>query len=180
MELSQLPIHVDDSTNMSMDKIRTSARLLMSKGLCDYIIVDYLQLTDMHTGESNRTREQEVAQATRKAKLLAKELNIPIILLSQLNRLAESRPAHRPELSHLRESGALEQDADVVFLLYRPAMGGWEEDPDSGLPSEGLGVVIVAKHRNGQTGDIYFGHDPSMTRIGDYTPPLNWIKKHAK
>lgn len=180
VELSRLPILVDDSTDMSMDKMRTSARLLASKGLCDMIIVDYMQLFDMRTGEVNRNREQEVAQASRKAKLLAKELNIPVILLSQLNRLAENRPGHRPELSHLRESGAIEQDADVAFLLYRPAMSGWDEEPNSGLPTEGLGVVIVAKQRNGQTGDVYFGHNPSLTCIGDYTPPMEWMQKHAK
>ena len=178
--IEKLPIHVDDSTDMSIDKIRVSARLLKSKGMCDYIIIDYLQLCDMRTGEVNRNREQEVAQATRKAKLLAKELNIPIVLLCQLNRLVETTPGHRPELSHLRESGAIEQDADVVFLLYRPAMARREVEPVSGYPTEGLGVVIVAKQRNGQTGDIYFGHDPSLTRIGDYTPPTEWISRHAK
>lgn len=179
-ELQRLPIYVDDSTDMSMDKIRTGARILKSQGRCDCIIIDYLQLFDMRTGEPNRNREQEVAQATRKAKLLAKELDIPIILLSQLNRMAETAPGHRPELAHLRESGAIEQDADVAFLLYRPAMSRREVEPVSGYPTEGLGVVIVAKQRNGQTGDIYFGHDPSLTRIGDYTPPLDWISRHAK
>lgn len=178
--MKQLPICVDDSTDMSMDKIRVSARLLKAKGLCEYIIIDYLQLFDMRTGEPNRNREQEVAQATRKAKLLAKELNIPIVLLSQLNRTAETTPGHRPELAHLRESGAIEQDADVVFLLYRPAMSRRGEDPVSGYPTEGLGVVIVAKQRNGQTGNVYFGHDPSLTRIGDYVPPAGWISRHAK
>lgn len=178
--LQKLPIHVDDSTDMSMDKIRVSARLLQSKGRCDFIIIDYLQLCDMRTGEVNRNREQEVSQATRKAKLLAKELNIPIVLLCQLNRLVETTPAHRPELAHLRESGAIEQDADVVFLLYRPAMAHREVEPISGYPTKGLGVVVVAKQRNGQTGDVYFGHDPSLTRIGDYTPPMEWMSKNAK
>lgn len=179
-QMKNLPIHVDDNTNMSMDKIRISARLLKSKGMCDYIIIDYLQLCDMRTNEPNRNREQEVAQATRKAKLLAKELNIPIVLLCQLNRLVETAPAHRPELSHLRESGAIEQDADVVFLLYRPAMAHKEVEPVNKYPTEGLGLVIVAKQRNGQTGDVYFGHDPSLTRIGDYTPPAEWINRYAK
>ena len=120
-ELARLPIHVDDSTSISMDHVRSSARLLKSKSACDLIIIDYLQLCDMNTGQKNRNREQEVAQATRKAKLLAKELNVPVVLLCQLNRESEGRPGGRPELFHLRESGAIEQDADVVMLLYRPA-----------------------------------------------------------
>lgn len=179
-ELARLPIHVDDTPDMSMDKVRSSARLLRSKGRCDCIIIDYLQLCDMRTDQKNRNREQEVAQASRKAKLLAKELNIPIILLSQLNREPDGRPYQRPELSHLRESGAIEQDADLVFLLYRPAMARLETDRESGYPSENLGVVIIAKHRNGQTGNVYFAHNESLTRICDYTPPFGWMDKRAK
>ena len=117
--LAQLPIYVDDSSSVSMDHIRSSARLLKSRKQCDMIIIDYLQLCDMSTKQVNRNREQEVAQATRKAKLLAKELHIPVVLLSQLNRESENRPGGRPELAHLRESGAIEQDADIVILLYR-------------------------------------------------------------
>lgn len=179
-ELARLPIHVDDTPDMSMDKVRSSARLLQSKGKCDCIIIDYLQLCDMRTDQKNRNREQEVAQASRKAKLLAKELNIPIILLSQLNREPDGRPYQRPELSHLRESGAIEQDADLVFLLYRPAMARLETDRESGYPAENLGVVIIAKHRNGQTGSVYFAHNESLTRICDYTPPFGWMDKRAK
>lgn len=103
------------------------------------IFVDYLQLCDMTTGQSNRNREQKVAQATRKAKMLAKELNVPVVLLSQLNRLAEGHIDRRPELSQLRESGATEQDADVVMLLYRPAQARITTDKDSDYPTEGLG-----------------------------------------
>lgn len=178
--LGRLPIYVDDSSDMSIDKIRSSARLLQSKGKCDVIIIDYLQLCNMTLAQHDRNREQEVAQTARKAKLLAKELNVPVILLSQLNRLSERTPTQRPELSQLRESGAIEQDADVVFLLYRPAMAGIQTDRASGYPTEGLGVVIVAKNRNGQTGDIYFGHNKSLTRIGEYVPPLEWMLSHAK
>ena len=86
----------------------------------------------------------------------------------------------RPELSQLRESGAIEQDADVVMLLYRPAQARITTDKDSGYPTEGLGVVIVAKQRNGETGNAYFHHNPEMTKIGDYVPPLEYLLKHAK
>ena len=179
-ELARLPIHVDDSTSTSMDHVRSSARLLKSKGTCDLIIIDYLQLCDMTTKQLNRNREQEVAQATRKAKSLAKELHIPVVLLSQLNRESENRPGGRPELAHLRESGAIEQDADVVMLLYRPAQQRITIDKESGYPTEGLGVVIVAKQRNGETGNVYFGHNQSMTKIYDYIPPLEYMMKHAR
>ena len=153
-DLKRLPIHVDDSTSVNMEHVRSSARLLQSQHACDAIIIDYLQLCDMTTGQNNRNREQEVAQATRKAKLLAKELNVPVVLLSQLNRESENRPAGRPELAHLRESGAIEQDADVVILLYRPALARITTDRESGYPTEELGIAIIAKQRNGETGNV--------------------------
>ena len=178
--LAQLPIYVDDSSSVSMDHIRSSARLLKSRKQCDMIIIDYLQLCDMSTKQVNRNREQEVAKATRKAKLLAKELHIPVVLLSQLNRESENRPGGRPELAHLRESGAIEQDADIVILLYRPAMLHIPTDRESGYPTEGLGVAIVAKQRNGETGNVYFGHNQSITKFYDYVPPMEYLNKYAK
>lgn len=179
-ELARLPIHVDDNPKTGMDHIRSSARLLKGKGRCDCIIIDYLQLCEMKSEQKNRNREQEVAEASRKAKLMAKELDVPVILLCQLNRDCETRADHRPALSDLRESGAIEQDADVVMLLYRPAFYGIPTERKSKYPSEGLGVVIVAKHRNGETGDVYFGHNTSMTKIGEYVPPMEWMMKNAK
>lgn len=179
-QLSQLPIRVEDSPVISMDHVRSVARMLKSKGGCDMVIVDYLQLCDMKSDQNNRNREQEVAQATRKAKLMAKELDVPVLLLSQLNRMSEGRPDCRPLLSDLRESGAIEQDADMVMLLYRPALHGLKTEHKSKYPSDGLGVVIVAKHRNGETGDVYFGHNPSLTKMGDYIPPDEWLMKHVK
>ena len=179
-ELARRPIYVDDSSLVSMEHIRSSARMLKSRHACDLVIIDYLQLCDSSTGAFNRNREQEVAQMSRKAKLLAQELNIPVVLLSQLNRESENRPGGRPELSNLRESGAIEQDADVVMLLYRPALAHMATDRESGYPTEGLGVVIVAKQRNGEIGNVYFGHNKSMTKLGDYVPPLDYMKKNAK
>ena len=178
--LSQLSIRIDDSSVVSMDHVRSVARMLKSKGECDMIILDYLQLCNMKSDQNNRNREQEVAQATRKAKVMAKELDVPVLLLSQLNRMSEGRPDCRPLLSDLRESGAIEQDADMVMLLYRPALHGLKTEHKNKYPSEGLGVVIVAKHRNGETGDIYFAHNPSLTKMGDYIPPEEWLMKHAK
>ena len=178
--LSALPVYVDDNPKMSMDHIRSSALLQKSKGRCDLLIIDYLQLCEMKSGQTNRNREQEVAEASRKAKLIAKELDIPVILLCQLNRECEMRADKRPALSDLRESGAIEQDADVVMLLYRPALYGLTSERRSKFPSEGLGMVILAKHRNGETGDVYFGHNPAMTKIGEYVPPTEWMMRNAK
>ena len=178
--LSALPVYVDDNPKMSMDHIRSSALLQKSKGRCDLLIIDYLQLCEMKSGQKNRNREQEVAEASRKAKLIAKELDIPVILLCQLNRDSEMRADNRPALSDLRESGAIEQDADVVMLLYRPALYGLTSERRSKFPSEGLGMVILAKHRNGETGDVYFGHNPAMTKIGEYVPPTEWMMRNAK
>ncbi len=181
-ELSRLPIHVDDHAVTSMDRVRSVARVLQSKGRCDMLILDYLQLCNMKSDQKNRNREQEVAQASRKAKLLAKELNIPVLLLSQLNRESDSGYStdHRPSLHQLRESGALEQDADMVMLLYRPAMHGKATDKKSTYPTEGLGVVIVAKNRNGNTGEVYFHHNPSMTKLADYVPPMEWMMRNSR
>lgn len=178
--LSALPVYVDDNPKMSMDHIRSSALLQKSKGRCDLLIIDYLQLCEMKSGQKNRNREQEVAEASRKAKLIAKELDIPVIQLCQLNRECEMRADKRPALSDLRESGAIEQDADVVMLLYRPALYGLTSERRSKFPSEGLGMVILAKHRNGETGDVYFGHNPAMTKIGEYVPPTEWMMRNAK
>lgn len=178
--LSALPVYVDDNPKMSMDHIRSSALLQKSKGRCDLLIIDYLQLCEMKSGQKNRNREQEVAEASRKAKLIAKELDIPVILLCQLNRECEMRADKRPALSDLRESGAIEQDADVVMLLYRPALYGLTSERRSKFPSEGLGMVILAKHRNGETGDVYFGHNPAMTKIGEYVLPTEWMMRNAK
>lgn len=178
-ELSRLPIHIDDNPSVSMDYIRSSAKLLQSKGKCDGVIIDYLQLCDMKSDQHNRNREQEVAQASRKAKMLAKELNIPVILLSQLNRNVEGHPDNRPNLSDLRESGAIEQDADVVLMLSRPALSGRTTDRKSTYPTEGLGVMDIVKHRNGATRELYFRHDPSMTKLEDYVPGIDWMKKNT-
>ena len=103
-----------------------------------------------------------------------------MVLLSQLNRLSEGQIDRRPELSQLRESGAIEQDADMVILLYRPVLARLTTDRESGYPTKDLGIAIIAKQRNGETGNAYFSHNPEMTKITDYVPPLEYLQKHAK
>ena len=133
------------------------------------VIIDYIQL--MQTRQiKGRTRDGELAELSRSLKMLAKELNVPVIVLSQLNREVEKRSNKRPILADLRESGAIEQDADIVLMLYRAAYYG-EQSVKIGngeISSLGIGEVIIAKHRNGETGIEYWTHNDSLTRIGGY------------
>lgn len=174
--IEKLPIYVDDNPCVSMDYIRSRSKIMADKGKCEMILVDYLQLAEMGKGERNRNREQEVAQTSRMAKIIAKEMNVPFILLSQLSRGVEGRGDKRPMLSDLRESGAIEQDADSVMFIYRPAYykidhvsvkseSGYGTDS---ISTNGLGILCVEKQRDGATGTVKFSHNPSMTQITDY------------
>jgi replicative DNA helicase len=131
------------------------------------IMVDYLQLLDMRSDQNNRNREQEVSQAIRELKIIAKTLNIPVIVLSQLSRLCEQRADKRPLLSDLRESGSIEQDADVVIFAYRPSYYKLKNRRGEDVKTD-VGYEIVAKGRNVGIGDIPFKYNESMTQIYDY------------
>lgn len=176
--LRLLPIKVDDTPNTTMDEICYIAKSLKAKNELDIVFIDYLQICK--PGTTGRTREQEVAECSAKAKILARQLGCPVVLLSQLNRDLESRTNNKPRLSDLRDSGSIEQDADVVLLLHRPDKLGDLMDKESGYPTEGLGVLIVAKQRNGETGNVYFGHDKAMLNIGDYMPPAAYVELMRK
>lgn len=163
--MSALPVHVDDTPYINVDQLCVIAKSLRAKGELGLLIVDYLQL--LATVNPGRTREQEVAECSRKLKGLARSLGCPVIVSSQLNRQAEDR-AGSPELRHLRESGAIEQDADLVILLHRPERYHIRVDPDTGCSTKGMGIATLAKHRNGATGKVYYGYNPSMTKIGEF------------
>ena len=154
-KLSDAPIYVDDSPAISLLDLRSKARRLARQVNLGLIIVDYLQLMTP-IGRAD-TRQEEVASISRGLKALAKELNVPIMALAQLSRRAEESPGARPKLSHLRESGAIEQDADVVLLIYRPEIHGIETINVYGrqMDSHGIANIIVAKQRNGPTGDVF-------------------------
>ena len=141
--VSSAPLFIDDSPNLTMMEIRAKARRLKQRNDLKLVIVDYLQL--MTSGRRVESRQVEVSEFSRQMKLLAKELDVPVVALSQLNRLAEQRTDKRPMLSDLRESGSLEQDADVVVLLHRDDMYNQASE------RSGEADFIVAKHRNGQT-----------------------------
>ena len=141
---------------------------LKNRGKIDLLILDYLQLM---SGSKSQNREQEISEISRAMKNLATELNIPVIALSQLNRALEARQDKRPMMSDLRESGAIEQDADMLFLLNRPAKYGIEKvETDGGreISSQGILMCDIAKQRNGATGEVMLMHNNTVTRIWDY------------
>ncbi|MGK2848985.1 MAG: replicative DNA helicase [Minisyncoccota bacterium] len=156
--LSEAPIFIDDSGSLNIMEMRTMARRLQAEHNLGLIIVDYLQLME---GRGSRyggdNRVQEISEISRGLKQLARELNIPVIALSQLSRAVESRPDQLPKLSDLRESGSIEQDADVVMFLYR------EDRVKPDTPNKNIADVIVAKHRNGPVGKIQLYFDENST-----------------
>jgi replicative DNA helicase len=159
--LSRAPIYIDDTPAMSILEMRAkSKRLKLEKGL-GAVIVDYLQLMQPRTRRENR--QQEITEISRSLKTLAKELDIPVIALSQLSRAVEQRTDKRPQLSDLRESGAIEQDADVVMFIYRPEVYGIEG-------AEGLAEIIIGKQRNGPVGSVQLAFIKEYTRFENLEP----------
>lgn len=162
-DLEKAPLYIDDTPSLSIFDLRAKARRLASKHGIKLIMVDYLQLMTAGGNQKGGNREQEISMISRNLKALAKELNIPVIALSQLSRAVETRGgSKRPLLSDLRESGAIEQDADIVSFIYRPEyykIDEWDDDDHS--PTAGQGEFIVAKHRNGGLDEIrlkFVGH----------------------
>jgi replicative DNA helicase len=150
--LAESAIFMDDSSNLSVLELRAKARRLKRREKIGLVIVDYLQLMRGHRSVENR--QQEISMISLGLKGLAKELNIPVMALSQLSRKTEERPNKRPELADLRESGSIEQDADLVMMVYRPEFYGIVKFSETGAPSEGRAEIRVLKHRNGPTGDM--------------------------
>jgi replicative DNA helicase len=165
-KLENLPIFIDDKPK-NINRIKSKAKLLHRKGQCDMLIIDYIQLASIEGENSSRNREQEISYISRTCKTIGMELDIPVIALSQLNREVEKRTVKKPGLSDLRESGSIEQDADIVLFIYRPEMYGLTED-ENGNAYNGRSELIIAKHRNGQTGIIDFRFNESLTAVYDY------------
>lgn len=168
--LRQLPVYVSDASSVSMEGIRAQCRILHRRGRCGMVVIDYLQLIASED-EGRGNREREVAKMSRAAKLLAKELDVPVILLAQLSRRVEERADKTPLLSDLRESGAIEQDADVVIFIDRPAVYGVrtiEAGRFGTIDTTGVGRFTIAKNREGCTGFTVFRHNASLTQIADY------------
>ncbi len=166
-DLSAAPIYIDDTPALSIRELRTKCRRLRSQKDVQLIIVDYLQLMSGNTDGRGGNREQEIASISRALKGIAKELNVPVLALSQLSRSVETRGGDKkPQLSDLRESGSIEQDADMVIFLYRPEYYGLDQDAE-GNPTQGMGEVIIAKHRNGSLETVQLKFIGRFTKFAD-------------
>ncbi len=170
-EISQAPMFIDDSPNLSLMEIRAKSRRLKQRHNLKLIVIDYLQL--MTSGKRVENRQQEVAEFSRQLKILAKELNVPIVAISQLNRSPEQRADKKPMLSDLRESGSIEQDADVVILLHR-------EDLYDSQNRSGEADLIVAKHRNGPTRTITVSAQLHFARFTDMAATFSTSENFVK
>ena len=170
-EISDAPLFIDDSPNLSLMEIRAKARRLKQRHNLKLIVIDYLQL--MTSGKRVENRQQEVSEFSRQLKLLAKELNVPVVAISQLNRSPEQRSDKKPMLSDLRESGSIEQDADVVILLHR-------EDLYDSQNRSGEADLIVAKHRNGPTRTITVSAQLHLARFTDMAANFAPAEKFVK
>jgi replicative DNA helicase len=160
------PIYIDDTPAISVFELRAKCRRLKQQHNIDIIIIDYLQLMTCNI-DSKGSREQEVSFISRNLKVIAKELNVPIIALSQLNRSVEVRSGtKRPQLSDLRESGAIEQDADIVLFIHRPEKYGFLED-EEGNSLRGIAEIIIAKHRNGALDDVRLRFRDELAKFVD-------------
>ena len=163
--LSETGIYIDDTPGISITEIRAKCRKLKLEKNIGLVIIDYLQLVQGSSRRAQGSREQEIAEISRSLKILAKELDVPVIALSQLSRAVEQRPDHRPMLSDLRESGSIEQDADIVMFLYRDDY--YNEDSEK----KDIAEVIIAKQRSGSTGTVDLGW------LGSYTKFVNLEKR---
>ncbi|MBU0597199.1 replicative DNA helicase [Patescibacteria group bacterium] len=176
--LSEAPIYIDDTPGNTVMQIRTKARRLAAEHGLGLIIVDYLQLLESHHNRSGDNRVQEVAEMSRNLKGIARELNVPVLALSQLSRAVEATKPAIPKLSHLRESGSIEQDADVVMFIYRKSADRGYREEDIPPDEKNIGEIHIAKHRNGPTGMVRLFFDSALVsfrnldvKFGDSAPP---------
>ncbi|MFC5190674.1 replicative DNA helicase [Algoriphagus aquatilis] len=180
-KLSKAPLFVDDTPALSILELRAKCRKLKAQHDIQMVVIDYLQLMsgDSKSGGQGGNREQEIASISRALKKIAKELSIPVIALSQLSRAVETRGGDkRPQLSDLRESGAIEQDADMVMFLYRPEYYGITED-EEGASTAGVGEVIIAKHRNGSLENVKLRFIGRYTKFTDLDGGINYPPNQA-
>jgi replicative DNA helicase len=167
--LSEAPIYIDDSPQLRVAEMRSKARRLHYERGVDLVIIDYLQLVGGEGRSENRV--QEISYISRSLKALARELNVPVIAVSQLSRAVEWRASHKPQLSDLRESGSIEQDADVVMFIYRDDYYYTKDEWESQFPEKeypvGIADIIIAKHRNGPTGEVKLHFVPKSAKFTD-------------
>lgn len=176
-ELENAPLYIDETPSLSIFDFRAKCRRLVMQHGVRLIMVDYLQLMTAGGGKGSGNREQEISMISRSLKAIAKELNVPVIALSQLSRSVETRPGKRPQLSDLRESGAIEQDADIVSFIFRPEyykISVWDNDEEGQETStENQAELIIAKHRNGATADVRLSFLKHFAKFGDIEAALD-------
>ena len=160
-KLNKAPIFIDDTAGITVMELRSKARRLQAERGLDLIVIDYLQLMQGRGGKGSESRQQEISEISRSLKALARELSVPVVALSQLSRSVESRQIKRPMLSDLRESGSLEQDADIVMFLYR------EDYYDQDTENKNITEVIIAKHRNGPVDSVSLFFQKEFTKFRD-------------
>ena len=160
-KLSRAPVFIDDTAGITVMELRSKARRLKAEHGLDLIIIDYLQLMQGRPSKNGDNRQQEISEISRSLKALARELDVPVIALSQLSRSVESRQVKKPMLSDLRESGSLEQDADIVMFLYR------EDYYDKDTENKNITESIIAKHRNGPVDSIQLFFQKEFTKFRD-------------
>jgi replicative DNA helicase len=176
--MERIPFYIDDTGGLSVAQIAARARRLKRQKGLDVLVIDYLQLLSGSSKKASENRVQELTEITTTLKALAKELDIPIIALSQLSRQVESRDDKHPQLSDLRESGSIEQDADVVLFVYREEYYLKNKEPKEGTPEHlawqtdmdqvhGKAEVIIAKQRHGPTGTVQLAFEAQFTRFGN-------------
>ena len=170
--LSDLPVYIDDTPYQSMVEMRSKARRLSLEHGLDLLVVDYLQLVQGQSRSFSANRVQEISEISRSLKATARDLNVALLACSQLSRLVENRPSHRPLLSDLRDSGSIEQDADVVMFIHREDLYTTEEEWEQQRPGQpypkNIADIIVAKHRNGPTGSIQLAFRDNLVRFDSF------------
>jgi replicative DNA helicase len=159
-QIAKWKLHIDDTAGISMMSIKSKAKEYKEMGLCDIVFIDYLQLCE-EKGIKGRTREQEVSAMSREAKIISRELNVPVILLSQLSRKVEERKGNEPQLSDLRDSGAIEQDADCVIFIYR-------ENYYDNQTKNNYGEFFIEKNRQGRCTKVPFQHNDEFSQFYNY------------
>ena len=171
-QLSDLPVFIDDTPYQSMVEMRSKARRLSLEHGLDLLVVDYLQLVQGQGRGYSANRVQEISEISRSLKALARDLNIALVTCSQLSRLVENRPGHRPQLSDLRDSGSIEQDADVVMFIHREDVYTTEEEWEQQRPGQpyprNIADIMVLKHRNGPTGSIQLEFRDNLVRFDSF------------
>ena len=173
--LKDAKIHIDDSSMITPEQVLSKCRRLKRREGLDFIMIDYIQLMSPGSKRKNENRQTEITEISRNLKILAKEINVPVLALSQLSRDVEKNK-RRPQLSDLRESGAIEQDADIVMFIHRPDLGATEKELSEGKIAQNVAEILIAKHRNGETGLVKLYFKGECTKFLNLNPQTNEVE----